>query len=220
MRSTGIPIPGEDKLVRGAAQKMLELSDFPGLDIHLHKQIPMGGGLGGGSSDAAFTLRLLNEVFRTDLPASRLESLALTLGSDCPFFIEDGWRFGSGRGEVLTPFIPPTPKIFAVLVNPGIHLSTAAAFSKIDPRPAPEGWKKAIEEDFFSGIELLRNDFEPYAFKEYPVLNEIKGTLTDKGAFYAAMSGSGSTMFGLFREEVLSTDLPFGDQLISASFLN
>lgn len=175
--------------------------DFPGLPpvlMHLHKVIPMGAGLGGGSSDAAHALMLLNTKFNLGLSPEVLVDYSLQLGSDCPFFIFNKPAIGKGRGEMLKPIDLDLSGYTLVLVNPGIHISTKEAFGNIVPRqPMPpiehfagqpvEAWK-----------DHLLNDFEPGVFHAHPELKDIKNSLYNAGAVYASMSGTGSTIFGLF----------------------
>lgn len=183
--TSGNPIPGGENL----CVKAYDLLKPPPAKIHLHKIIPAGAGLGGGSSDAAWTLRLLNDVFDLKYSKEKLRSLAAQLGSDCAFFIDDGPMIGTGRGEVLTPANISLKGMFIVIIKPDIHVSTAEAYAGIVPKES----KLDIE-----NIQDLRNDFEPSIFKKYPLLASIKATLYEAGASYASMSGSGSSVFGLF----------------------
>jgi 4-diphosphocytidyl-2-C-methyl-D-erythritol kinase len=220
LNSTGLSIPGKEKLVTGAAEIMLEKSRYAGIDIHLHKMIPMGGGLGGGSSDAAMALQALNVLLELDLEEKELADIALDLGSDCPFFLKDAWQIGHGRGEILRDFPMPEKPIYALLVNPEVHISTAEAFSSIKPKAAPINWEEEMRRDFYSGLKLLRNDFEPYAFNRFPILDQIKREMMECGAFFAQMSGSGSTMFGLFHEKPDLNRFSFSEMVISLTLLN
>lgn len=198
-QSYGLAIPGEasDNLVVKAWQLLHATRGIPPVSIHLMKNIPMGAGLGGGSSDAAFALRMLNQLFDLQLPAEEMWALALQLGSDCPFFLNPKPSAASGRGEVLQPFDFSLKDKYLVLVKPEIHVSTREAYGHIQPqenphpaeilRQPPETWK-----------EVLVNDFEAWALQAYPELRQIKKSLYDSGAFYASMTGSGSAFYGLF----------------------
>ena len=182
---SGNPIPGGDNL----CVKAYELLQTPPAKIHLHKIIPMGAGLGGGSSDAAWTLRLLNDVFSLGLNKEQLKQYAAQIGSDCAFFIDDIPMIGTRRGEVLRPANIDLKGKYIVIVKPDIHVSTAEAYSSVVP----------MESDFnLDDLQSLKNDFEPSVFKRYPEIASIKKSLYDLGAVYAQMSGSGSAVFGIF----------------------
>lgn len=177
--------------------------DFPGLppvQMHLHKSIPMGAGLGGGSSDGAFTLLLLNQKFNMGLSESSLVEYALELGSDCPFFIVNKPCAAKGRGEILQVIDLDLKGYTLVLINPGIHISTREAFRSITPIQPAMDLISVVSEPVESWKESLQNDFEQGIFTIHPVLAEIKSALYHAGAIYAAMSGSGSTLYGLFKD--------------------
>jgi 4-diphosphocytidyl-2-C-methyl-D-erythritol kinase len=207
--TTGNMIPGswEDNLCVKAYNLLKNDFDLPPVSIHLHKIIPAGAGLGGGSSDAAQTLKLLNEIFSLGLDELTLIQYAARLGSDCAFFVQDGVMIGTGRGEVLKTINFCLDKFLAV-VKPDIHVSTKDAFSGIIPR-MPE---ISIEDILLSKAigewkDILRNDFEETVFKKHPALAAIKKRLYDTGAIYASMSGSGSAVYGIFDDEIdLSAD--------------
>lgn len=203
--SSGLSIPGneQDNLCLKAYALLKQKFDLAPVKIHLHKVLPTGAGLGGGSADAAHTLRLLNSVFNLNLSLNQLRHYASTLGSDCAFFIEDKPMLGKGRGEILEDVDISLKGKSIVLVNPGIHVSTAAAYAGVKPAPHT----KKIADVIHQGINLswqteLINDFEESVFKAHPQIQQIKQTLLTHGAFYASMSGSGSTVFGLFNEPV------------------
>ncbi|MEI9943277.1 MAG: 4-(cytidine 5'-diphospho)-2-C-methyl-D-erythritol kinase [Chitinophagaceae bacterium] len=177
--------------------------DFPGLPvakIHLHKTIPSGAGLGGGSADAAFTLRLLNDKFTLGLSQDQLIKYALQLGSDCPFFIINKPCFATGRGEVLEETVVDLSSYNIVIVNPGIHISTANAFAGITPAVPAKSVKEIIQQPVETWEDELINDFETPVFTQYPEIQEIKQELYNKGAVYASLSGSGSTVYGIFKK--------------------
>lgn len=200
--SSGISIPGDPNLNLSVKAYRLLKSDFglPGVRIHLHKVIPMGAGLGGGSSDAAFTLKTLNSLFRLSLDDEKLASYASRLGSDCPFFIFNRPMLAQGRGEILSPVEVRLQGYHILVVMPEISVATAEAYSWITPstpkeklidilRSPPEEWKNR-----------LVNDFEAPVNERYPVIGELKQALLDDGAIYASMSGSGASVFGIFRQ--------------------
>ena len=176
---------------------------LPPVKIVLQKTSPVGAGLGGGSADAAFALQMLSELFGLNLPAATLAGYAARLGSDCPFFIDNTPRMGTGRGEVLTPFdldsiIGPEYEI-RVIVPEGIHVSTADAYRGIVPRsscPLADILRLPIDQ----WKDTLVNDFEATVFAKYPALEALKNDIYKKGAVYASMSGSGSALFGIFRK--------------------
>jgi 4-diphosphocytidyl-2-C-methyl-D-erythritol kinase len=176
---------------------------LPDIKIHLHKAIPMGAGLGGGSSDAAFTLRLLNEKFNLDIPEEKICAYALQLGSDCPFFLLNKPGFATSRGEVIEAINISLKDYKIMLINPGIHVSTAEAFKNITPGFPVKKIKDIIHHPVESWKDELSNDFEKYAFEKYLLIKKIKEDLYKAGAAYASMSGSGSTVFGLFKKDVI-----------------
>ena len=177
--------------------------DFPqlaGIQMHLHKAIPAGAGLGGGSADAAFTLRLLNEKFNLDLSTDQLINYALQLGSDCPFFIINKPCFATGRGEILEPTTIDLSSYKFIIVNPGIHISTANAFSGITPTLPAKSVKEIIQQPIGTWKNEFVNDFEKTVFNQHPEIGTIKKDLYDGGALYASMSGSGSTVYAIFEK--------------------
>jgi 4-diphosphocytidyl-2-C-methyl-D-erythritol kinase len=200
-RSSGIPIPGDaaDNLCLRAFQLLQR--DFPQLQpvsIHLHKNIPIGAGLGGGSADAAFMLLLLNEKFRLGLDQAALVSYAAQLGSDCPFFIVNKPCYATGRGEIMTPLPLDLSGYSFMLVHPGIHVNTGWAFKQLTPKAPAHVLEEVIQLPVEEWREMIINDFEAPVFAAHPVLAAIKQQLYDAGAVYAAMSGSGSAVVGIF----------------------
>jgi 4-diphosphocytidyl-2-C-methyl-D-erythritol kinase len=201
--TTGITVSGnaEDNLCVKAYNLLKK--DFPELspvNMHLHKTIPMGAGLGGGSADGAFTLKLLNTKFNLNLSNDQLISYALQLGSDCPFFILNEPCFATGRGEKLEPISLNLSAYKIAVVNPGIHVNTGWAFSKIRPQQPKVSLKEIIQQPIETWKQNLKNDFEEPVFAEFPEAKKLKDDLYAAGALYASMSGSGSTVFGLFKE--------------------
>lgn len=174
---------------------------LPKMAIHLHKQIPLGAGLGGGSSDGAFTLNLLNQLSEEPIPQTDLFSLALELGSDCPFFLANTPCFGSSRGEILEPIDLKLSGSFIVLVNPGIHVHTGKAYSQSTPQPAPYNLKLIERTPIEKWKYLVTNDFEKVVFPAHPKIKKVKDELYRLGAVYSSMSGSGSTVFGIFKNQ-------------------
>lgn len=173
---------------------------LPAVKIHLHKNIPIGAGLGGGSADGAFALLLLNKKFNLNLTEEQLISYALALGSDCPFFIKNTPCFATKQGEVLQEVDIDLSSYKLVLINPHIHINTGWAFSQIEPNENRTSLSEIIQQPVQQWKERLINDFEKAIFQYHPAIKEIKEQLYSKGAFYAAMSGSGSTVFGLFKK--------------------
>ena len=165
----------------------------------MHKVIPSGAGLGGGSSDAAFALRLLNSVFDLKLNGQQLRGYASQLGSDCSFFIEDKPMLGSGRGEQLVDLSLSLKGLYLVIVKPDIHVSTAEAYAGVKPQVAHQTLAKVLSQPVGEWKHLLFNDFEKSVFAKYPAIEIIKNELYNQGAIYASMSGSGSAVFGIFR---------------------
>lgn len=199
--TSGIPISGEGNLCEQAYHILNQINTIPGVKIHLHKQIPIGAGLGGGSADASFTLNTLNTMFNLNYSPSELEEFAKSLGADCPFFIENKTKFVEGIGEIMTPISSKALKgKFLTLIFPNIHISTQEAYSGIQLQPKAD-YSSFNFSDYSSYRTILKNDFEPHIFKKYPELEQIKNDLYNQGAFYASMSGSGSTMFGIFHKK-------------------
>jgi len=201
---TGLTVGGNaaDNLCVKAYQLLKkDLPQLPPVKIHLHKAIPMGAGLGGGSADAAFMLKALNDKFRLGISQPQLIQYALQLGSDCPFFIKNKPCFASGRGEILEEISVDLSGYKIILVNPGIHINTGWAFSNIRPAPSVRSVKEIIQQPLDSWRTELENDFEVPVFIAHPEIKEIKGSLYRQGAIYASMSGSGSTVFGVFSKE-------------------
>jgi 4-diphosphocytidyl-2-C-methyl-D-erythritol kinase len=192
-------IPTEKNIVYKAWRLLQEAYGIGSVKIHLHKIIPSGAGMGGGSSDGTFMLKALNELFNLNLSIDRLEELSAQLGSDCPFFVQNKAALISGRGEVVNPVDFSLGGKYLELVNPRIHISTAQAFQGIQPQPSNFDWKKLIESQELN--KTLSNDFEPQVFKLFPEIQIIKERLLNAGAYYASMSGTGSTVYGIFNEK-------------------
>lgn len=178
-----------------------DFPELPPVEIQLLKNIPMGAGLGGGSADAAFMLQLLNDKFRLDLSSQQLVDYATQLGSDCPFFIVNQPCVATGRGEILKPADIDLSGYLLILVHPGIHINTAWAFAQLNVNSSlkKQGIMEAItHQPVQAWKQYLSNDFEPAVFDKYPEIQHIKAHLYQAGALYASMTGSGSTVFGIF----------------------
>jgi len=201
---SGINVPSlqEDNLCIKAYRLLSKDFELGNVKIHLHKIIPMGAGLGGGSSDAAFVLRLLNSVFNLKISIEQLRNYASQLGSDCSFFIEDVPMIGTGRGEILSPFAISLARCYLVLVKPDIHISTADAYSGIVPQKAQSPISEILKLPVAKWRNRLENDFEKSIFEKYPLIGLLKEKIYSRGAVYASMSGSGSTVFGIFDKTV------------------
>lgn len=202
--SSGDPIPGAtaDNLCVRAYELLRKDFNLKPVAIHLLKTVPIGAGLGGGSSDGASALMLLNDLFELALTGAQLESYAAQLGSDCPFFIRNTPMLGTGRGEILTPVQVSLKDRFLVIVTPEVQISTAGAFAKIIPRTAEVDVRTIVENHRMSDWKLLlRNDFEPALFQQFPLIDAIHKKLYAFGATFASLSGSGSSVFGIFDSE-------------------
>lgn len=212
MHQSGITYPGNpnENLCVLAYNALNERYKLSGVKIHLHKQIPVGAGLGGGSSDASFTLKGLNELFSLGISDEQLAKIAAGLGSDCPFFIYNRAMLGKGRGELLYPLnYSLDDDYFIKLVYPPFFVSTAQAYRGIVPRNLRAkseifADERPLEELILLPIEqwkdVIVNDFERSVFAQFPQLEQYKKDLYDMGAVYASMSGSGSAMFGIFKK--------------------
>ncbi len=204
--ASGIPVPddGGGNICIRAYELMKQYAGehgvaLPPVTIHLHKHIPIGAGLGGGSADAAFLLQLLAEQFSISLPRPTLHEMAASLGSDCPFFIENKPMLATGRGEILNVInIPALKGLVLVLAIPPIHVSTAEAYRLLTPVMPIQSLREAVKEPIENWRQYVTNDFEPVVFSIHPTIKKIKETLYEQGAIYASMSGSGSSVFGLF----------------------
>ena len=219
--TSGNIIPGDpqDNLCVKAYRLLSKDFDLTPVQIHLHKIIPTGAGLGGGSSDGAHALKMLNAIFALNISQSKLMEYAAMLGSDCAFFIQNKPMIGTGRGEILTE-INFSLKKFLVIVKPNIHVSTRDAFSGITPRAAEASVMDVISNHTVSEWkDLLTNDFERTVFTKHPHLAIIKQRLYDLGATFASMTGSGSALFGIFERE---TDVSekFSDEVHWSGFVD
>lgn len=206
---SGQAIPGNEKdnLIFKAYKLLKKDYHLPELNIHLHKNIPMGAGLGGGSADGAFMLSLLNEHFQLFLDDSILEGYAAQLGSDCPFFISNTASIATGTGTDLEPIDLDLSGLWLALINPGIHISTQKAYAGVTPKPNEHDLRHLlIQKDFKLWREHLKNDFESSVFQMHPQIGDIKNEMYTNGAVYVSMSGSGSSVFGLFTDQPSQAD--------------
>jgi len=199
--SSGIHISGapETNLVMKAYQLLKRDFDLPTLKIHLHKIIPFGAGLGGGSSDAAFMLLMLNKSFELNLSESQILNYAAALGSDCPFFILNKPVYATGRGELMVETSVSLSDMFILLVKPPVEVSTAQAFQYIVPQKTEDSLVELLQRPVQEWRNSVVNQFESSVFQQYPEIEQLKFRMYELGAVYSSMSGSGSCVFGLFQ---------------------
>jgi len=200
---SGIKIEGNTESNLCIKAYLLLKKDFPQLPsvkIYLHKTIPTGAGFGGGSADGAFMLMLLNDKFNLNIPQEKLLQYALALGSDCPFFIINKPCFAQQRGEVLEPLPLDLSAYKLTLVNPGIHVSTAWAFTQVKYKTG-HNIQSTIKLPVEEWKNKLTNDFELPVFEKYPEIETVKKKLYEQGAVYSSMSGSGSSLYGIFKKD-------------------
>ncbi len=205
---TKVDSPVQNNLCYRAWRLMADNYTIPAVNILLHKVIPTGAGLGGGSSDASFTLKMLNTMFQLNLGDETLRALAVQLGMDCPFFIENIPALSTGRGEFLKPVSVNLNGYYLVIVKPPVHVSTAAAFLGIKPLFRENSMDELTSLPVQNWRKELHNDFENTVFDLYPDILEIKNMMYRKGAIYATLSGSGSAVFGLFATKPENQDFP------------
>ena len=213
--TSGLLIDGKDEnnlCIKAYRLLKKDFPELPSIRMHLHKHIPMGAGLGGGSSDGAFTLRLLNQKFDLKLSTDQLLTYATQLGSDCPFFIYDQPCHGKGRGEILEPIDFSLDNYQIILVHPGIHVSTAEAFKRLNRTKEYQFQREDISGILRLPINQWRNklinDFQKPVCLLYPEIEAIIKQLYDQGALYASLSGSGSAVYGIF-EKNMKPDFDF-----------
>lgn len=210
LHCSGLKIPGDpnQNLLYKAYGLLSEGRSLPGLRTWLYKTMPMGAGLGGGSADAAYFLRGANEVLNLGLSLNELETMASKLGADCAFFIRNQPAIGTGRGDELHAFDPQLSGQTIVLVFPGFPISTAEAYSGAKPNDNRPHLHELLAVPKKEWQQFIHNDFEDHLFPYYPALGDIKQTLLNSGAWYSAMSGSGSTLFGLFESPPPTLSFP------------
>lgn len=202
LTTSGLPIPGslDSNLCVRAYQLLNQSFDLPPVRIHLHKIVPIGAGLGGGSADAAFTLRLLNERFNLALTTAELEDYARQLGSDCAFFIQNHPVYCVEKGDQFEEIDLSLKGYSLVLIYPNLAISTAEAYAGVRPRRPSVPLRTLLQEPLATWRYTVENHFEEGLFRTYPQLDEIKQQLYASGALYASMSGSGSTLYGIFEQ--------------------
>ncbi len=204
----GLNIPGSEgsNLCIKAYEVLKQDHNLPPVAIHLLKKIPMGAGLGGGSADGAFSLVLINQLFELGIDIPTLEKYALELGSDCPFFVENTTAIAEGKGEVLESFRLDLKGYFIAVQPSEIHITTKEAYGGVTPQKAESGILKILSKPMTEWRDLLINDFEASIFMDHPELAQTKEAMYDAGAVYASMTGSGSSVYGLFEERPKNSD--------------
>ena len=194
-------------LVQKAFEMLRQKFGIPSVDIKLHKHIPVGAGLGGGSSDAAFTIKALNDLFLLGMTYKEMEAMAAQIGSDCAFFVENSPKFATGRGEVMTP-VPMLDANYVIkVIKPNFVISTKEAYSMVKPQDLTSSLMEDFKKPVHEWRGLVKNDFEQFLFPKYPDLQRYKDALYESGALYASMTGSGSALFGIFDHRPTLTDL-------------
>jgi len=201
--SSGLNIPGsadENLCLKAYHLLKIDFTELPTVHIHLHKHIPIGAGLGGGSSDASFFIKLMNQKFSLGLENSQMEHYASKIGSDCAFFIQNKPAYAIEKGEQLSLIDLDLSSYFIVLVMPPIGVSTAEAYQGLSPAPAADSLTEMIKLPLPDWKSTIKNDFERSVFSKYPEIAKIKASLYEAGALYASMSGSGSSVYGIFKD--------------------
>ena len=199
--TTGLPIngaAGKNLCIKAYELLQQDFPKIPPVQIYLHKAIPIGAGLGGGSADGSFTLKMLNEKFSLKLSMEQLLDYALQLGSDCPFFILNRPCFATGRGEFLENIDINLEAYSFIIINPCIHINTAWAFQQLKPALPKKSIKDIVAQPVQTWKNELTNDFEEPIFRHHPELAAIKTTLYESGAIYASLSGTGSCLYGIY----------------------
>jgi len=201
--ASGLGIPGrvEDNLCIKAYHLMAKDHKLPPVSIHLHKHIPIGAGLGGGSADAGYFIRLINQTFDLRLSIGDMSNYARTLGADCAFFIESVPVFAFDKGDQFEPISLDLSKYHIALIMPPTHVSTAEAYRGVKPAPVKQSLKQLIQLPVAEWKHHIKNDFEDHIFKAHPEIRGVKAALYQAGALYASMSGSGASVFGIFENK-------------------
>jgi 4-diphosphocytidyl-2-C-methyl-D-erythritol kinase len=197
--SSGICISGSNNLCVKAYNLLKIKFNIPAVHIHLHKKIPIGAGLGGGSADGAFVLKGLNNFFKLNITNKLLEDLALELGADCPFFIQNRPKYVSGIGDLMEDIKLDLSKYEIQLIDSSIHINTKDAYSNIVPKNQKLKLSRLIKKPIRLWKDLVTNDFEQDVFKNYPKLSKVKETLYAQGAIFSSMTGTGSVIYGIFK---------------------
>ena len=212
LKISGAPIEGEPEQNLVVKAYRLLKKDFPqmaAVDIHLFKHIPTGAGLGGGSADASFMIKLLNDKLKLNLSVEQMEAYASQLGADCPFFIQNKPVFATGIGNIFEPMELSLKGYYLVLVKPDIFVSTKDAYAHVHPQQPKQSLKELIKLPIETWKDEVKNDFEESVFQQFPAIKAIKDQLYKMGAVYASMSGSGSSVFGIFKEQIEDVDTLF-----------
>ncbi len=214
LHQAGMEIAGEaeNNLVVKAYKLLDARFNLPPIDIHLFKRIPSGAGLGGGSADAAFMLKLLNEKFNLGLATEELEEYAARLGADCAFFIRNQPTYAEGIGNIFSPITFSLKGYQIWLVKPDIFVSTKDAFARIRPHRPDRALKDIVQLPVEEWKGLMFNDFEESVFPQFPAIGEIKEEMYRQGAVYASMSGSGSSVYGIFKANASLPEVDFGNK--------
>ena len=214
LHETGLQLdgsPDNNLVVKVYRQLREDYPQIPPVEVWLHKRIPSGAGLGGGSSDAAFMMRLLNEEYELGMDDDDVEFRLSRIGADCPFFYHARPAYATGIGDELTPIDFELSGWNLVLVKPRVHVSTREAYALVTPRASSESLLLSLSRPVETWRDTIKNDFELSVFQRYPEISAIKQTLYDMGAEYASMSGSGSSVFGLFRNRQPEAEEVFRD---------
>ncbi len=212
--TSGIFVPGiaKENLVVKVFLALQKEFDLPPISINLAKHIPVGAGLGGGSSDCAFMMKMLNDFFSLDFSIEEMQSRLSAFGADCSFFVRNKPVFAEGVGDEFSPIGITLKGYFIVLIKPNIHISTQQAYSVVTPSMPAANLKDILTtEQVSQWRSRVNNDFEKFLFPLYPELVTIKNTLYDMGAIYASMSGSGSAIYGIFDRPVTNAQTIFPD---------
>jgi 4-diphosphocytidyl-2-C-methyl-D-erythritol kinase len=206
--TSGIVIPGNagDNLCLQAFDLMRKDYDLPNIKVHLHKNIPIGAGLGGGSADAAFFIKLINDKFELQLSVEKMENYCRKLGADCAFFIQNKPVFALDKGDVFEPIVLNLSDYHLALVMPPVHVSTAEAYRGVIPKQPKQSLKELIKSPIEEWQGNILNDFESHILENHPQIKQVKQDLLNAGAIFSMMSGSGASVYGIFREKV---DLSF-----------
>lgn len=199
MAGISIEDDAENNLIIKAYRLLQQSFQLGPVDVSLIKNIPFGAGLGGGSSDAAYMLKALNQLFRLNLSQQELESFAVQLGADCPVFINNQVVFAQGIGDVFSPLDLSLKGYYIVLIKPDIFVSTPEAYASVIPKKPNSSLLEDIKKPVSEWKHLIVNDFEFSVFSKYPQIERIKSQLYEKGALYASMSGSGASVYGIFK---------------------
>lgn len=220
-KSTGIRLYGnkEKNLCVRAYELIASHYKIPGVRMHLHKIIPVGAGLGGGSCDAAVTIQMLNSIFKLNIPEKDQEEFAREIGSDCAFFIRNKPVIAYGRGDQMESIKLKLKNVFCIIIKPRVHISTSEAYSMIKPLKRNSSLIEFIQLPMSEWKNHIENDFEKTAVEKFPVIKNIKNRLYKLGAIYASMTGSGSAVYGFFSEEK-HLDPYFRSSTIWSGFLN